>query len=1273
MKSFFYKASIILTIAVLSSQYSLLTASKATPASKQKAPTAFINRSKVMLEAKKVNREKYPDADSVLVWDVQKITYQADGSSVEFDEFYQKILTEKGKRGAGVFREYFNISYGKVQIWAIEIIKSDGKVIKIDLAKNSKLMISPGQMGSNIYNPNSKILSVTVPGVEIGDTMHYFVQRSTFTPRMKNIWTDMYVLQSTTPVIYYNIVVNGPKSRPLKKHIVKNKVKDSVSFNKKEVGDRIIYNWTFRDIPRIFPEPKMPAYYMHAQRLLLSTAQSWSEISKWYNKLCAPHLKKVTPAMKKKVVELTKGLKSDQEKIEAIFRFVSTKIRYMGLTIETTAPGYEPHDINITFKNRYGVCRDKAALLSGMLRLAGIKSYPVLIMAGTKKDKEVPNNIFNHAITCAITKAGKTVLMDSTDETTKDILPAYLSDKSYLPAKPSGSNLLTSPIVPASDNLLQADTNGELLKDGSLTASTKLMFNGINDTMYRGAFLRWKPERIKQFFASRLKSLMPGAKLNNFKITPQNLRNFKTPLSVEFSFSTNSLLIQGKNAMLMQIPKIGSSFSAVNWVLGNMGLNKRKYPLQLSSTCGVVENFKYKLPLGLVIAKFPEYKEINWNKFTWKRKIKNSKGQLSGTSKYLINAVEFLPNEYIKLKKNIETIQFQNRKMLVLKKDFAKVKDLKNLFPTAQSLIINQNSEVNIKDKNSFTIKTRIKKKILSYAGVKNNSEIKFHYNPAWQKVSINSVVITNPNGKKFKLNKTETNIMDQSWIGSAPRYPAGKIMVVSLPGVQIGSLIEYEIIIKNSKQPFVSTMALFQNNSPIINKKTVLTYPKKMKLKISKSAESLNVSSSKKDGKIIQKWQTANVAAIPAETQTPPAWMFVPTIKFSNGNWKTYSKELKEHIEKAAQGQKKTEALASKLTAGKAPLEAMQTIRDYVAQKIRAAGPGLSAFPLSSISNADTTLTDAYGNSTDRAVLLYTMLKKAGFKAELLAVANTSAVAQALADLNAYPDNDFDTVLVKIIHEGKSYFFNDTNQYAKLGSCANEGNIALNLNSSKLEIIKTQKDMINRLDMEYSLKIINDGSILISSTTYYYGDNFESKNRLFSEISPEERKRHFQKAVSSIAQSAVPITKYTSDFKTYPGKVHYAVKVPDYVVKDGKYLYFKLPFNYLKHLIRTGLEKRENPYLQGEYDRVRIKYFIDLPDKLKKIVIQPENFFIKYPQNGGTISISSKKVSPKRLEIIYNIDLKPCIVPANEYGFLVNAQTALSKPDRGTIMLVIK
>ena len=117
----------------------------------------------------------------------------------------------------------------------------------------------------------------------------------------------------------------------------------------------------------------------------------------------------------------------------------------MGLTLEDDAPGYEPHDVALTFENRYGVCRDKAALLVALLRLAGVEAYPVLIHAGAKMDPEIPSPYFNHAVVAVARPASGYLLMDPTDESTKDLLPAYLSDKSYLVARPEGERLLTSP------------------------------------------------------------------------------------------------------------------------------------------------------------------------------------------------------------------------------------------------------------------------------------------------------------------------------------------------------------------------------------------------------------------------------------------------------------------------------------------------------------------------------------------------------------------------------------------------------------------------------------------------------------------------------------------------------------------------------------------------------------------------------------------------------------------------------------------------------------
>ena len=77
--------------------------------------------------------------------------------------------------------------------------------------------------------------------------------------------------------------------------------------------------------------------------------------------------------MTKTVNELTAGAKTDMDKVKAIFYYVSKNIRYMGLTPEKDRPGFEPHDVKITFGKKYGVCRDKAALLVSHAQDGGLE------------------------------------------------------------------------------------------------------------------------------------------------------------------------------------------------------------------------------------------------------------------------------------------------------------------------------------------------------------------------------------------------------------------------------------------------------------------------------------------------------------------------------------------------------------------------------------------------------------------------------------------------------------------------------------------------------------------------------------------------------------------------------------------------------------------------------------------------------------------------------------------------------------------------------------
>lgn len=375
----------------------------------------------------------------MLLYDEQHVVYQADGTAVTTDDYFVKVLTEAGRRAMGTQSFYFNTTYEEFKLELCDVLKPDGKTVRLDVAKNSKIAVSPGQMGSNIYDPANKIMTVTIPELEVGDIIRLRAVEKEIKPRVAGVWCGLYLLQSDSPVLEYRITIDGPADRPLKSIAVKDPVGGSVKFSEEKKDGRILYSWVATDVPQVIPEPDMPELYTCVQRLAVSTAANWNEISQWYYALCRPRLDAVTPEIKAKVGELTKNAKTPEQKVMALFQFVSQQIRYMGITAEAEAPGYEPHDVSMTFNQRYGVCRDKAALLVSMLELAGFKAYPVLFMAGPPKDDEVPNNYFNHAVVAVELAPGKYQLMDPTYETTTELFPSSMGNMSFLVAKPEGT------------------------------------------------------------------------------------------------------------------------------------------------------------------------------------------------------------------------------------------------------------------------------------------------------------------------------------------------------------------------------------------------------------------------------------------------------------------------------------------------------------------------------------------------------------------------------------------------------------------------------------------------------------------------------------------------------------------------------------------------------------------------------------------------------------------------------------------------------------------
>ena len=147
----------------------------------------------------------------------------------------------------------------------------------------------------------------------------------------------------------------------------------------------------------------MPAPFSLAGQLKSHTSRRekprsplWEGLGRWYSELTAGR-RTASADITEKTRQLTASAPDFDAKVRTLASFMQTDIRYVA--IEIGVGGFQPHPAGDVFHARYGDCKDKATLLSTMLKQVGIDSDYVLIDTdhGVVKPA-VPSNFFDHAI-----------------------------------------------------------------------------------------------------------------------------------------------------------------------------------------------------------------------------------------------------------------------------------------------------------------------------------------------------------------------------------------------------------------------------------------------------------------------------------------------------------------------------------------------------------------------------------------------------------------------------------------------------------------------------------------------------------------------------------------------------------------------------------------------------------------------------------------------------------------------------------------------------------
>lgn len=157
--------------------------------------------------------------------------------------------------------------------------------------------------------------------------------------------------------------------------------------------------WTLTHPPVLVPEPNAPEWAWPFPLLEVTGWADWKEVAEFAAELWREALADGAEAVAAEAARLRVSGEGAPV-VAAAIRFVQEDLRYLAVDFGHGA-GLLPNGAGTVLRRRFGDCKDKAVLLTALLRALGVEAWPLLVGTGWQKAvarMQPSTAAFNHAI-----------------------------------------------------------------------------------------------------------------------------------------------------------------------------------------------------------------------------------------------------------------------------------------------------------------------------------------------------------------------------------------------------------------------------------------------------------------------------------------------------------------------------------------------------------------------------------------------------------------------------------------------------------------------------------------------------------------------------------------------------------------------------------------------------------------------------------------------------------------------------------------------------------
>ncbi|HKT24838.1 MAG TPA: DUF3857 domain-containing protein [Candidatus Sulfotelmatobacter sp.] len=496
------------------------------------------------------SKEPFVEEESSL-----KIDFQSDGTSKRETYERVRIQSEAGVQRFSVITFPYESATQSFRVDFVRVRKADGTIVQTPLDDVQDMPAEITREAPSYSDLREK--QVAVRGLSVGDVLETEAHWQTTKPLAPgqfwvsfNFSQDSICLKQTARISFPNdraVKWSSPGYRP------------TIT----QEGSRRILTWNFAQLKSKTGEEQkreqdQQMYDLSTGKLPspdveISSFESWAAVGEWYDALQRDRVKP-DPAIQAKAAELVKGLADDNAKIQAIYDYVSTHFRYIGVSFGIGR--YQPHDAGQVLSNGYGDCKDKHTLLASLLKAAGFTAYPVLINSTHAIDPDVPSPAqFDHVIT-AVQERNDLIWLDSTVEVAPyGYLFSVLREKKALLIE--GGKPASLVVTPDASTKAVATfrIDATLNADGTLVGKVERKYEGDDsEVLLRAAFRRVSVMQWKEL-VQRI-SYATGFSGDVSDVTASAPEKIEEPLTLSYTYTRKDFPQWAEHQVAVALPPI---------------------------------------------------------------------------------------------------------------------------------------------------------------------------------------------------------------------------------------------------------------------------------------------------------------------------------------------------------------------------------------------------------------------------------------------------------------------------------------------------------------------------------------------------------------------------------------------------------------------------------------------------------------------------------------------------------------------------------------------